>query len=104
MKLLSSHRYSSIVLDYLINDILEGYEAFGGQKDGCVKWAITPYERGSLVVISIARISRITSSSPPGLYIDALIKTKKSTLTGQFPHAMLKNTNNWRWENAGLIV
>ncbi len=28
-----------------LNDILEGYDVFGHQKDGCVKWAITPYER-----------------------------------------------------------
>jgi alcohol dehydrogenase len=26
-----------------LNDILEGYDTFGKQKDGCVKWAITPY-------------------------------------------------------------
>lgn len=28
-----------------LNDILKGYDVFGCQKDGCVKWAITPYER-----------------------------------------------------------
>jgi len=28
-----------------LNDILEGYEVFGHQKEGCVKWAITPFER-----------------------------------------------------------
>ncbi|KJR45970.1 dehydrogenase [Desulfosporosinus sp. I2] len=30
-----------------LNNILEGYDVFGRQKDGCVKWAITPYERDS---------------------------------------------------------
>ena len=28
-----------------LNDIIEGYDVFGNQKDGCVKWSITPYER-----------------------------------------------------------
>lgn len=28
-----------------LNDILEGYDVFGHQKDGCVKWTITPYQR-----------------------------------------------------------
>jgi len=28
-----------------LNDILKGYDIFGGQKDGCIKWAVTPYER-----------------------------------------------------------
>ncbi|KLU61657.1 alcohol dehydrogenase [Peptococcaceae bacterium CEB3] len=27
-----------------LNDILEGYDIFGQQRDGCVKWAVTPYE------------------------------------------------------------
>ncbi len=27
-----------------LNDILKGYEIFGQQKDGCVKWLVTPYE------------------------------------------------------------
>ncbi len=28
-----------------LNDIMKGYEIFGQQLDGCVKWLITPYER-----------------------------------------------------------
>lgn len=28
-----------------LNDILEGYDVFGHQQDGCVKWAITPFQR-----------------------------------------------------------
>lgn len=28
-----------------LNDIMAGYDVFGRQQDGCVKWAITPYER-----------------------------------------------------------
>lgn len=28
-----------------LNDIEKGYEIFGKQQDGCVKWLITPYER-----------------------------------------------------------
>jgi alcohol dehydrogenase len=28
-----------------LNDIINGYDIFGGQKDGCLKWVITPYER-----------------------------------------------------------
>lgn len=28
-----------------LNYILEGYDVFGHQRDGCVKWAITPFER-----------------------------------------------------------
>lgn len=28
-----------------LNDIMQGYEVFGKQLDGCVKWLITPYER-----------------------------------------------------------
>lgn len=28
-----------------LNEILEGYEVFGKQKDGCVKWLVTPYEK-----------------------------------------------------------
>lgn len=28
-----------------LNDIEQGYDVFGNQKDGCMKWAITPYER-----------------------------------------------------------
>lgn len=27
-----------------LNDILKGYDTFGQQKDGCVKWLVTPYE------------------------------------------------------------
>lgn len=27
-----------------LNDVLEGYDVFGNKKDGCIKWAITPYE------------------------------------------------------------
>ncbi|NLO20811.1 MAG: alcohol dehydrogenase catalytic domain-containing protein [Syntrophomonadaceae bacterium] len=27
-----------------LNDIIKGYEVFGAQKDGCVKWVVTPYE------------------------------------------------------------
>ncbi len=32
-----------------LNDILEGYDVFGNKKDGCIKWAVTPYDysRGS---------------------------------------------------------
>ncbi len=26
-----------------LNDILKGYDVFGNQKDGCVKWLVTPY-------------------------------------------------------------
>ncbi len=28
-----------------LNDIMKGYEVFGKQQDGCIKWLITPYER-----------------------------------------------------------
>lgn len=28
-----------------LNDLLEGLDVFGGYKDGCLKWMITPYER-----------------------------------------------------------
>lgn len=27
-----------------LNDILKGYDTFGGKKDGCLKWIVTPYE------------------------------------------------------------
>ncbi len=27
-----------------LNDVLRGYDIFSGQKEGCVKWVITPYE------------------------------------------------------------
>lgn len=27
-----------------LNDILKGYEVFGKKQDGCIKWAVTPYE------------------------------------------------------------
>ena len=27
-----------------LNDVLRGYDIFSGQKDGCIKWVITPYE------------------------------------------------------------
>lgn len=27
-----------------LNDVLRGYDIFAGQKEGCVKWVITPYE------------------------------------------------------------
>ncbi|CAA7602323.1 Alcohol dehydrogenase GroES-like domain protein [Acididesulfobacillus acetoxydans] len=30
-----------------LNDVLEGYDIFGHQKDGCVKWVITPYQTNS---------------------------------------------------------
>lgn len=29
-----------------LNDILEGYRVFGERRDGCLKWGVTPYERG----------------------------------------------------------
>lgn len=28
-----------------LNDIVEGYRVFGNKEDGCIKWAVTPYER-----------------------------------------------------------
>ncbi len=28
-----------------LNEILKGYDIFGNQKDGCVKWLVTPYEQ-----------------------------------------------------------
>jgi alcohol dehydrogenase len=28
-----------------LNDILEGYDIFGGKKDNVLKWIVTPYER-----------------------------------------------------------
>jgi len=28
-----------------LNDIMQGFEIFGKQQDGCIKWLITPYER-----------------------------------------------------------
>ncbi len=28
-----------------LNDIKKGFEIFGNRQDGCIKWAITPYER-----------------------------------------------------------
>jgi len=27
-----------------LNDILLGYDTFANQKDGCIKWAVTPFE------------------------------------------------------------
>ncbi len=28
-----------------LNDILKGYDVFGGKKDNCVKWVVTPYKK-----------------------------------------------------------
>jgi alcohol dehydrogenase len=28
-----------------LNDIVKGYDIFGGQKDGCLKWLVTPYQK-----------------------------------------------------------
>ncbi len=28
-----------------LNDILKGYDVFGGKKDGCLKWVVTPYQK-----------------------------------------------------------
>jgi alcohol dehydrogenase len=28
-----------------LNDILKGYDIFGGKKDGCLNWIVTPYEK-----------------------------------------------------------
>jgi len=28
-----------------LNDIIKGYYIFGGQKDGCLKWLVTPYQK-----------------------------------------------------------
>jgi alcohol dehydrogenase len=28
-----------------LNDIVKGYDIFGGKKDGCLKWVVTPYQR-----------------------------------------------------------
>lgn len=28
-----------------LNDIIKGYDIFGGKKDNCLKWVVTPYER-----------------------------------------------------------
>ncbi len=28
-----------------LNDIVKGYDIFGGKKDGCLKWVVTPYNR-----------------------------------------------------------
>ena len=28
-----------------LNRILEGYHTFANRLDGCIKWAVTPYER-----------------------------------------------------------
>lgn len=28
-----------------LNDIIKGYDVFGGKSDGCIKWVVTPYER-----------------------------------------------------------
>lgn len=47
LKLIGSGRLST---DFLIthtsplNDILEGYRIFGQKSDGCLKWAVTPYQ------------------------------------------------------------
>lgn len=49
-KLLYLIRYKRLDLKFMIthkkplNDVLEGYDVFGNKKDGCIKWAITPYE------------------------------------------------------------
>lgn len=37
MKPLQTHRAP-------LNDILKGYDVFGGKKDNCIKWVVTPYE------------------------------------------------------------
>ncbi|HEX3012022.1 MAG TPA: alcohol dehydrogenase [Syntrophomonadaceae bacterium] len=28
-----------------LNDIVKGYDIFGGKKDGCLKWVVTPYQK-----------------------------------------------------------
>lgn len=41
---------TSIVLTHKapLNDIVKGYDVFGNKKDGCIKWAVTPYvEKGA---------------------------------------------------------
>lgn len=51
MKLIEAGRLNT---DFLIthrgplNRILEGYETFGQRRDGCLKWAVTPYERNKV--------------------------------------------------------
>jgi len=29
-----------------LNDVIRGYDIFAGQKEGCIKWVVTPYESG----------------------------------------------------------
>ena len=29
-----------------LNDIMQGYDIFANQKDGCIKWVVTPFEAG----------------------------------------------------------
>ncbi|MDD6046924.1 MAG: alcohol dehydrogenase [bacterium] len=48
MKLIETKRLdTSLMITHRapLNDILKGYDIFGNQKDGCIKWVVTPYER-----------------------------------------------------------
>lgn len=48
-ELISLIENGKIDMDFLIthkaplNDILKGYDIFGGKKENCLKWVITPY-------------------------------------------------------------
>lgn len=49
-RLIELIRHGKLDLSFLathvkpLNDIVEGYDIFGGKKDGCIKWVVTPYE------------------------------------------------------------
>ncbi len=50
-ELINLIRAGKINMNYLIthraplNDILKGYDVFGGKKENCLKWVVTPYEK-----------------------------------------------------------
>lgn len=50
-ELINLIRTGKIDMNFLIthraplNDIIKGYDVFGGKKDNCLKWVITPYQR-----------------------------------------------------------
>jgi len=50
-ELINLIRTGKINMNYLIthraplNDIIRGYDVFGGKKENCLKWVVTPYQR-----------------------------------------------------------
>ena len=48
MKLIETGRLdTSLMITHRapLNDIMTGYDVFGNQKDGCIKWVVTPWEK-----------------------------------------------------------